>query len=293
VRFHVHILSKTFSKEEKTMQDKILFAAGLVALFIGLFIGIRSDNVSKKIENDLAAANRHVVSLEQQVQTEQNRNTTLGQRLEQAEKKLVVSEKQLAVSKSWFGKLQASNRSLVEDMYNVRLALEEVLTEMPAPEQSAPAAQLQDLAGLLDEHHAAAEGEEATAAEQEGKPATEQATEEPSETVGKKEEAAAGQKEEIKPSSRPEAKEAEETAGMESGAKGQQDQGKIEEPPAVNQTRQEQASELSDAKVDEGKGKGKTESGSTVEQEKPATSQPAEKPSGQEHQEQGSVKLHL
>jgi len=271
------------------MQDKILFAAGLVALLIGLFIGIRSDNVSKKIENDLAAANRHVISLEQQLHTEENRNSTLGQELEQAEKKLAVSEKQLEVSKSWFGKLQASNRNLTEDMYNVRLALEEVLAELPAVEQSAPAAKLKDLAGLLDEHHAATQSEEAAAAEQEEKPAMEQAGGEPSEKIGKKEEAAPAQKEEIGPSSTSEAKRTEETAGKESGAKGKQEQGKTEEPHAVNQTKQEKALGQSAEKV-EGKGEGETESGSAAEQGKPMTSQPAEKPSDQE---QESVKLHL
>ena len=135
------------------MQDKILFAAGLVALFIGLFIGIRTDNASKKIEDELAAAKRQVVSLEQQVATEQTKRSTLDRQLQSAQRQLSVVEKKLDVSSSWYGKMQDVNRNLTDDVYHIRLSLVEVLDILPARQNEAMN-KIRDLMGLLDEHHA-------------------------------------------------------------------------------------------------------------------------------------------
>jgi len=150
------------------MQDKILFAAGLVALFIGLFIGVRTDNASKKMENELSEAKRLVVSLEQQVGTERTKSSSLDQQLQAAARKLTAAENKLTTSVSWYDKLQDENSNLAKDIYHIRLSLEDVSADLQDGRQSEALDKTQELMKFLDEHHAvtkeetAAQGEKGT-----------------------------------------------------------------------------------------------------------------------------------
>jgi len=143
------------------MQDKILFAAGLVALFIGLFIGVRTDNASKKMENELNDAKRLVVSLEQQVGTERTKSSSLDQQLQTAARQLTATENKLTASASWYDKLQDANSSLAKDIYHIRLSLEDVSADLQDGRQSEALDKTQELMKLLDERHAVTKEEPA------------------------------------------------------------------------------------------------------------------------------------
>jgi hypothetical protein len=158
------------------MQDKLLFAAGLVALLIGLFVGVRSDHVRKTAEENLANVSRRVESVEQQLKMEENRNKVIADKLGGMENKLKVAKDKLAVANNWYANLQKTNATLANDIYSIRLAMVEVLADLkaaPSAEGQAGISQkIEKLVTMLDEHNAAANAgqpsskEEAAAPEQ-------------------------------------------------------------------------------------------------------------------------------
>lgn len=140
------------------MQDKLLFAAGLVALLIGLFVGIKSDNVRKTAEQNLAEINRQVVSVEQQLRMEEDRNKTIIVKLSDMEKKLGVSADKLEIANNWYAGLQDTNKMLASDIYTIRLAMVEVLADLKdapsAAEQKSISEKVEKLVRMLDDHNA-------------------------------------------------------------------------------------------------------------------------------------------
>ena len=140
------------------MQDKLLFAAGLVALLIGLFVGVKSDNVRKTAEENLVKINRQVDSVQQQLQMEEDRNKSIAVKLAEQQKELGVAENKLTIANNWYADLQEANSSLANDIYAIRLAMVEVLADLkttPSVDgQKKVSEKLQKLVRMLDEHHA-------------------------------------------------------------------------------------------------------------------------------------------
>lgn len=140
------------------MQDKLLFAAGLVALLIGLFVGVKSDNVRKTAEENLVKVNRQVDSVQQQLQMEEDRNKSIAVKLAEQQKELGVAENKLTIANNWYADLQEANSSLANDIYAIRLAMVEVLADLkttPSVDgQKKVSEKLQKLVRMLDEHHA-------------------------------------------------------------------------------------------------------------------------------------------
>ncbi|MEJ2690281.1 MAG: hypothetical protein P8130_10100 [Deltaproteobacteria bacterium] len=142
------------------MQDKLLFAAGLVALLIGLFVGVRSDNVRKTAEENLANVSRRVESVEQQLKTEEDRNKVIADKLSGMENKVNVAQDKLTVANNWYASLQKTNATLANDIYSIRLDMVDVLANLkaePSVEGQASISQkIEKLVAMLDEHNAAA-----------------------------------------------------------------------------------------------------------------------------------------
>jgi len=156
------------------MQDKLLFAAGLVALLIGLFVGIKSDNVRKTAEQNLAEINRQVVSVEQQLRMEEDRNKTITVKLSDMEKKLGVSEDKLAIANNWYAGLQDTNKMLASDIYTIRLAMVEVLADLKdapsAAGQKSISEKIEKLVRMLDDHNAPGSAGQSASKEAKGAP---------------------------------------------------------------------------------------------------------------------------
>lgn len=171
------------------MQDKLLFAAGLVALLIGLFVGVRSDNVRKTAEENLVKVNRQVDSVQQQLQMEEDRNKSIAVKLAEQQKELGVAENQLTIANNWYADLQEANSSLANDIYAIRLAMVEVLADLKAAPsadgQKKVSEKLQKLVRMLDEHHAPGSVDQSTSKEGAAAPESEAAGQAMS-NVGKK-----------------------------------------------------------------------------------------------------------
>lgn len=170
------------------MQDKLLFAAGLVALFIGLFVGVRSDNVRKTAEENLANVSQQVVSVEQQLKAAEDRNRVIADKLGGMEKKLGVARDKLAIADNWYANLQKTNATLANDIYSIRLAMVEILADLKAAPsaagQAAISAKIDKLVKMLDEHNAATAASAGRSASKEAAAAPEQYPAAEAETKG-------------------------------------------------------------------------------------------------------------
>lgn len=190
------------------MQDKLLFAAGLVALLIGLFVGVRSDNVRKTAEENLVNVSRQVDAVEQQLKTEEDRNKVIADKLGGMENKLDVAQDKLTIANDWYANLQTTNAALANDVYTIRLAMVEVLADLKeapsAAGQASISQKIEKLVKMLDEHNAAARAVQPASKEAATAPGQEPAGKEKAKGAEDKAESGAGVTEKAPPAAAPE-----------------------------------------------------------------------------------------